>query len=78
MPNKKKQNPRRIPKTQADVDHAFARGQDVGAKGALIIMLYALLDKHGATEDELKEFSRSFNYTLDAVNQGYVTMADLQ
>ena len=71
-------NPRKIPRTQADVDKAYKRGMNDGLQGALTIMLYTLKDKFGSEDGELKEFADAFNYTVDGINKGYVSEADLQ
>ena len=41
-------------------------------------MMYALKDKHGATDEELEEFFKSITYTVDSINRGYITEKDLQ
>lgn len=74
----RKTNPNKIPRSQADVDRARKQGYDEGIHGALTIMLYTLKDKHGATDEELAEFGRNFNYTLDSIQKGYVKERDLQ
>ena len=71
-------NPRKIPRTQADVDKAYKRGMNDGLQGALTIMLYTLKDKFGSEDAELKEFADAFNYTVDGINKGYVSEKDLQ
>jgi len=71
-------NPRKIPRTQADVDKAYKRGMNDGLQGALTIMLYTLKDKFGTDDTELKDFANSFNYTVDGINKGYVSEKDLQ
>lgn len=71
-------NPRRIPRTQADVDKAYKRGMTDGLQGALTIMLYTLKDKFGTGDEELQEFANAFNYTVDGINKGYVSEKDLQ
>lgn len=71
-------NPRKIPRTQADVDKARKQGFDDGIKGALTIFLYTLRDKFSADDEQLKEFADAFNYTLDSINRGYVKETDLQ
>lgn len=71
-------NPRKIPRTQADVDKAKRQGFDEGIKGALTIFLYTLRDKFSASDEQLKEFADAFNYTLDSINKGYVKEKDLQ
>ncbi len=73
-----KTNPRRIPRTQADVDRAHERGREEGVNGALVLFLYTLLDKFGATDDELKQFADAFSYTVDSIERGYITEADLR
>lgn len=73
-----KTNPRRIPRTQADVDRAHERGRDEGINGALTLMLYTLMDKFGADDAQLREFADAFCYTIDSINRGYITDADLR
>ena len=73
-----KVNPRRIPKTQADVAKAYTHGREDGTKGALTIILYCLKDKYGWDDMRLQGFAEMFNYTVDSVCQGYVTEADLR
>ncbi len=74
----KRVNPKRQPRTQADVDKAFSEGMAVGSRSALTIMLYTLHDKFKAGDAELKEFADAFNYTLDSMNRGYITERDLE
>ena len=74
----KKTNPRKIPKTQADVDKAYERGKTEGAKSSIIIMMYAMKDKFGASDEELTEFFEAITYTVDSINKGYITEKDLQ
>ena len=71
-------NPRKIPRTQSDVDKAYKRGMNDGLQGALTIMLYTLKDKFGSDDADLKEFADAFNYTVDGINKGYVSEKDLQ
>lgn len=74
----KKTNPRRVPKTQADVDKAYERGRTDGAKSSIIIMMYAAKDKFGASDEQLTEFFEAITYTVDSINKGYITEKDLQ
>jgi hypothetical protein len=73
-----KTNPRRIPRTQADVDRAHERGREEGVNGALILFLYTMMDKFGAGDEELKQFADAFSYTVDSIEKGYITEADLR
>ena len=72
-----KVNPRRIPRTQQDVDRAFDKGLLAGSVGALTIMLYVLKDKFDAEDEQLKEFSDAFDYVSDSMAKEYITQADL-
>lgn len=74
----KKTNPRNIPRSQADVDKAYERGKTDGAKSSIIIMMYALKDKMGASDEELEQFFNAITYTVDSINRGYITEKDLQ
>lgn len=73
-----KVNPKRIPRTEADVLKARTHGYEEGIRGALTIMLYTLKDKFNADDEQLQEFSNAFNYTVDGINKGYVKPKDLQ
>ena len=73
-----KTNPLRIPRTQVDVDRAMERGREEGVNGALIIFLYTMMDKFGAGDEELKQFADAFSYTVDSIERGYITEADLR
>ena len=77
----KKKSPRSIPRTQQDVERAYEKGHNQGfqegIKGGLTIMLYCMRDKFGATDEELAEFSRAFNYTAESIEKDYVKASDL-
>lgn len=73
-----KVNPRKIPRSEADVIKARTQGYEEGIRGALTIMLYTLKDKFGSTDDQLKEFADAFNYTVDGINREYIKPKDLQ
>ena len=47
---KPKTNPKKIPRTQADVDRAYEKGILDGSDLACVIMMSALLDKFNAAE----------------------------
>lgn len=71
-------NPRKIPRSEADVIRARASGQEDGVRGALTIMLYVLKDKFSYTDEQLQAFADMFNYTVDSMNKGYIKQSDLQ
>ena len=74
---KSKSNPRKIPRTQADVDRAFKEGQDAAIEVALTIACYALKDKCGASDDLIRRFADAVAYVCDSMGRGYVSYADI-
>lgn len=54
---KPKTNPRKIQKTQQDVDRARHEGICTGVEYAFKIALYILLDKHDAPADECQQLN---------------------
>lgn len=72
-----KPNPRRIPRTQADVDRAYTDGVKDGSHIASVIMMSALLDKFGL-EDRIPEVWAAFEKLSLAVMERRATVADLR
>lgn len=77
MAQKLKVNPRKIPKTQADVDRAEREGRDLGLEFALNLVLYVLKDKHDAPNDDILQLRNEFMYVIDSVAHGYLTYTDI-
>lgn len=72
-----KVNPRRVPRTQKDVDAAFDRGVAEGLNRGVELMLYVLIDKHAAPMDDVQQLARELNHAAECVAEGYVTCADI-
>ena len=72
-----KPNPRRVPRTQADVDRAYTDGVKDGSHIASVIMMSALLDKFGL-EDRIPEVWTAFEKLSLAVMERRATVADLR
>lgn len=70
-------NPRRIPKTQADVDRAYTDGIKDGSRIASVIMISALLDKFGLDE-KIPDVWAAFEKLSLEVMERRVTVADLR
>ena len=51
-------NPRRVPRTQKDVDAAYDRGITEGLHRGIELMLYVLIDKHAAPMDDVQQLAR--------------------
>ena len=71
-----KPNPRSIPRTQADVDRAFYKGQDQGIKLAIVIFLSVILDKFNG-QDYIKEIWDACNKLSEEISEGRVNLRDL-
>lgn len=73
----KKINPRKIPRTQEDVDRAMAEGRDFGMEFVLNLVLFILKDKHDAPDEDIMQLRDEFMYTIDSVNKRYLSYADI-
>ena len=71
-------NPRRIPRTQADVDKAYSNGILEGLNRGIDLMLYVVIDKHDAPMDDVQQLAGELNPAAQCVAEGYVTWADIR
>ena len=71
-------NPRRVPRTQKDVDAAFDRGVAEGLNRGVELMLYVLIDKHAAPMDDVQQLARELNHAAECVAEGYITWPDIR
>ena len=71
-------NPRRIPRTQADVDRAYGDCITDGLKRGIDLMLYVLIDKHDAPMEDLQQLARELNHAAQCVAEGYISWADIR
>lgn len=74
----KKTNPKKIPKTQADVDRAEEKGRIFGMEFAVHLVLWILLDKHDAPDEDVQVLNEEVKYLCDSINRGYVSYADIR
>ena len=58
----KKTNPKKIPKTQADVDRAEEKGLIFGMEFAVHLVLWILLDKHNAPDEDVQVLNEEVKY----------------
>lgn len=70
----KKTNPRRIPRTQADVDNAF----NEGAAMTMELMIYTLGTDMDMPDEWLDKYHERYMAHLRALNAGYITIDDLK
>lgn len=73
-----KVNPRRVPRTQKDVDAAFDRGVTEGLNRGIELMLYVLIDKHAAPMDDVQQLATELNHAAECVAEGYITWPDIR
>ena len=73
-----KVNPRRVPRTQKDVDAAFDRGVTEGLNRGIELMLYVLIDKHAAPMDDVQQLATELNHAAECVAEGYITRSDIR
>ena len=66
---KKKVNPRRKPATWADVEKAHHEIDAAAMRHAIELVLYLLVDKHGAPKEDVKELNREISYTAELINE---------
>lgn len=64
----KKTNPRRIPRSQADVDRAKEQATAEATWRTVYIMLYVLYDKFGFRDDTAAKAWMLFNRTVGMIN----------
>ena len=73
-----KVNPRRVPRTEADVAAAYTKGVTEGLNRGIELMLYVLIDKHDAPMDDVQQLAGELNHAAQCVAEGYVTWADIR
>lgn len=73
-----KVNPRRVPRTQKDVDAAYDWGIAEGLHRGIELMLYVLIDKHAAPMDDVQQLATELNHAAECVAEGYVTWPDIR
>lgn len=73
-----KANPRRVPRTQRDVDAAYDAGITEGLNRGIELMLYVLIDKHTAPMEDVQQLARELNHAAECVAEGYITWSDIR
>lgn len=72
-----KKNPRKIPRTQADVDKAWNQGVLDGVSNSSAIFLTVLVDKYEFAEQVLS-FWRDVTKLSEEIKEGRATISDLK
>ena len=74
QPLAQKVNPRRIPRSQADVEKAFRDG----AAMTMEVMIFTLGTDMDMSDEWLDKYHERFMAHLKALNAGYITVEDLK
>lgn len=71
-------NPRRVPRTQQDMNAAYDAGIAEGLNRGIELMLYVLIDKHAAPMGDVQQLAAELNHAAECVAEGYVTWSDIR
>lgn len=74
----KKVNPRRRPATQADVERAKREATVEAMKRVLYLILFLLIDKHGAPLEDIQQLAMEVNEEADSVASGEIKWQDIE
>ena len=81
MPDKLPKIPKSYDELERQMRWAYKQGRDTGIKEAINLtvgaMLYILLDKHGGTPEEIKQLSEEFDYAIESITDGYMSMTNV-
>lgn len=72
-----KVNPRKVPKTKADVDAAWRQGVIDGVNNATALFMMVLVDKYDA-RDKVRDIWADINKLSGEINEGRLTFADIR
>lgn len=72
---KKKTNPKKIPRTQRDVDEAYRLGTYKGTEAALIIWVLSMRDC-GVDNDSVVVYFEKFLSNVESMHSGYMKLYD--
>jgi len=73
----RKPNPRKVQRTQADVDKAWEAGERFGTWGALVMLFTVLYDKEHAGPEDIRRVWDEVNYLAESVAERRVSLNDL-
>ena len=73
-----KVNPKKIPRTEADVERGRAEGRLQGMEFMLTLLVWILCDKHDAPDEDVKQLSEEIAYICDSINRGNVKFSTVK
>lgn len=76
--SRSKVNPRRRPATQADVEKAKREATVEAMRRVLYLILFLLIDKHGALMEDIQQLAKEVNEEADSVASGEIKWKDIE
>jgi len=73
----KKTNPKKVPRTQADVDRAFDEGLGKGAEIMLYIMTFILVNDWNASDEHLDSIAKRTSQYFREIQSGELKFKDI-
>ena len=73
-----KVNPKKIPKTQVDVDRAWREGVDYGIEFCVNSFLLVLKDKWNMPNEDILRLRSDFMELIDSMEKGYCSYSDVK
>lgn len=71
-------SPASRPASQRDVKRAHDEGITFGLNMAIEMMMWCLVEKQGATSEQLQQLNRDLNELAEHVTAGRINMADIE
>lgn len=78
MGKKKKVNPNRRLATHADINRAKKQATQTALRRLLYMILFILIDKHGAPKEDIHQLAAEVNYYADSIAKGYISWKDVE
>lgn len=78
MAKQKRVNPARKPLSEAALKDAKMRYTSAGLNVGIELMLWVLIDKHGAPLDDIQQLFNEVVDTADSILKGYVDLHDIE
>ena len=78
MSKKKNTNPNRVPVSKADINKAKNQATSEAMNRIVLLMLFILIDKHDAPQEDVQQLAGEINYYADSISRGYVKWKDIE
>lgn len=62
----------------ADLNKAKSKATTDAMRRIIYLMLYILIDKHNAPEEDILQLAEEFDYYSDSISSGYISWRDVE